>query len=69
MLNCNRNRVIGDLILPSVNRRKVCECEVVVVVEDAEEWVKSLFDDVCAQHNSSNSSIVGHLSHEAPIYG
>lgn len=39
-----------------------------IVSQDAEEWVKTLFDNVCTQHNSSNSSIDWSLVKEVANY-
>ena len=39
-----------------------------IVSQDSEEWVKTLFDNVCTQHNSSNSSIDWSLVKEVANY-
>jgi hypothetical protein len=35
-----------------------------IVSTEAEEWVKTLFDDICTQYNTTNSSIDWNLVRE-----
>ena len=35
-----------------------------IVSIEAEEWVKTLFDDICSRHNTTNSSIDWNLVRE-----